>query len=169
LISRKKIEIQNFKNESAERLTAIRNEFQTHSVIELIGIATISSDKEASVRREIELAGMQAVIEYEINRTITEDDRRKIIDVSERDVGFDVESFDRQIEVKSFKTTGAVKLTSHEWETARRLQDDYWLYVVETVFDNPKVYPVQNPHRKFKDVVKLQEVIDYRYVIENWK
>ena len=168
LISRKKTEIQNLKNESDERLSAIKREFLSHSIVELIGIAAISSDIEASIRREIEVAGMKAVLEYEMNRAKIED-RKKIIDVSERDVGYDIESFDRLIEVKSFKTTGSVKLTSHEWETARRLQGDYWLYVVETAFDNPIIHPFQNPYEQFKNKVKVEQVIDYRYVIEDWK
>lgn len=65
--------------------------------------------------------------------------------------------------------TGFVKLTSHEWETARRLQDDYWLYVVETAFDNPTIHTIQNPYEQFKNKVKVEEIIDYRYVIEDWK
>jgi hypothetical protein len=89
LISRKRTEIQNLKNESDERLIAIRREFQNHPVVELIGIATISSDIEASIRRGIELAGMQAVLKHEMERAEIEEDRRKIIDVSERDVGYD--------------------------------------------------------------------------------
>lgn len=169
LISRKKTEIQNLKNESDERLVGIKKEFQSYSVVELIGIATVSSDVEASIRREIELAGMQAVLQHEIKRAKTEEDRKKITDVSERDVGYDVESFDRLIEVKSFKTTGSVRLTSHEWETAKRLKDDYWLYVVEHAFVNPTIHTFQNPYEQFKNKVKVEEVIDYRYVIEDWK
>lgn len=168
LISRKKTEIQNLRNESDERLSAIKREFLSHSTAELVGIGTISSDIEASIRREIEVAGMNAVLEYERKRANIED-RSKIKDVSERDCGYDIESFDRMIEVKSFKMTGFVKLTSHEWETARRLQDDYWLYVVETAFDNPTIHTIQNPYEQFKNKVKVEEIIDYRYVIEDWK
>jgi hypothetical protein len=126
-------------------LIGIRKEFQTYPVKELLGIATISSDIEASIRRETELAGMQAVLKHGDSRAEAEEESRKIRDVSERDVGYDVESFDRLIEVKSFKITGSVRLTNHEWETAKRLKDDYWLYVVETVFDKPVIRTFQNP------------------------
>lgn len=106
---------------------------------------------------------------YEEKRAKTDQEKSKIIDVSERDVGYDVESFDRCIEVKSFKTTGSPSITSHEWETARRLKDDYWLYIVENSFDNPTITSIQNPYEKFKDSVRTEEVIDVRYVIDDWK
>ena len=112
---------------------------------------------------------MKDVFEHEMKRASTEEEKKKIIDVSERDTGFDIESFDRCIEVKSFKTTGSPSITSHEWETAQRLKDDYWLYIVENSFDNPKIYTFQNPYERFKDSVKTEEVIDVRYVIDNWK
>jgi len=169
LITRNKNEEQNLKNASDERLLAIKKEFQSHPVVELIGIASISSDMEANIRREVEHAGMQAVLRHEHKRASSDQDKEKIVDVSERDAGYDIESFDRLIEVKSFRTSGAAKLTSHEWETAQRLKDDYWLYIVENAFDNPIIHAFQNPYEKFKDKVRIEEVIDYRYIIEDWK
>jgi len=156
------------KNESDERLLAIKKEFLSKSKTELVGIGVIYSDIEANIRREIEVAGMNAVLEYELNRLNIED-KSKIKDVSERDCGYDIESVDRLIVVESLKTTGSVKLTSHEWETASRLQGDYWLYIVEKAFDDPIVHTIQNPYQQFKNKVKIEEIIDYRYVIEDWK
>jgi hypothetical protein len=65
---------------------------------------------------------MQAVLKHEALRAETDEETRKITDVSERDVGYDVESFDRLVEVKSFKVTGSVRLTSHERETTKRVE-----------------------------------------------
>jgi len=169
LISRKKTEVQKLGKESDEKLISIKKEFQSYPIIELIGIATISPDIEANIRREIELAGMKTVIQYESDRAQTEEDRVRVVDVSERDTGYDVESFDRLIEVKSFKTTGSVSLTSHEWETAQRLKNDYWLYIVENSFNKPIIHQFQNPYELFKNKVSVEQVIDYRYVIKDWK
>jgi superfamily II DNA or RNA helicase len=168
LISRQKNQIQNLKKGLDERLDQIKKEFVTKSTIELIGIASIKSEQDANVRRETELAGMDAVMKYEKHRAPTEEKREKVIDISDRDTGYDVESWDRCIEVKSFKKSGPAKLTSHEWKTAERLQDDYWLYVVENAQSEPKITIIQNPYEKFKDSVKTEESIEYRYVIDNW-
>ena len=135
----------------------------------LINSSSIKSEIDANVRRESDLAGMNAVMEYEMKRATTDEQKQKIIDISERDTGYDVESFDRCIEVKSFKKSGPAKLTSHEWGTAERMGDEYWLYVVENAQTEPKITEIQNPFKKFKDTVKTEESIEYRYVIENWK
>jgi superfamily II DNA or RNA helicase len=168
LISRQKNQIQNLKKGLDERLGQIKKEFVTKSTIELIGIASIKSEQDANIRRETDLAGMDAVMKHEKNRASTEEERKKVIDISDRDTGYDVESWDRCIEVKSFKKSGPAKLTSHEWKTAERLQDDYWLYVVENAQSEPKITIIQNPYEKFKDSVKTEESIEYRYVIDNW-
>jgi len=169
LITRQNNQIQNYKKELDERLEQIKKEFVTKTIIELIGIASIKSEIDANVRRESDLAGMKAVLEHEMKRAVTESQREKIIDISERDTGYDVESFDRCIEVKSFKKSGPAKLTSHEWETSQRIGDEYWLYLVENAQTEPKITEIQNPYEKFKDTVKTEESIEYRYVIENWK
>ena len=169
LITKQKNQIQKDKKDFEERLQQIQKDHVTKTTIELIGIASIKSEMDANVRRETDLAGMKAVIEHEIKRASTESQREKIIDVSERDTGYDIESFDRCIEVKSFKKSGPAKLTSHEWKTAERIKDEYWLYVVEDAQTEPKITEIQNPYEKFKDSVKTEQLIEYRYVIENWK
>ena len=125
---------------------------------------------EANIRTEIGNAGEAEVIQYEKNRATTQEERDLVKDVSDTDHGYDVESFGgRCIEVKSFKTTGSPKITSHEWETARRMKDDYWLYIVENALDKPKITEIKNPFTTFKDTVRKEEVLEYRYIIENWK
>lgn len=169
LITRQKNQIQNYKKELDDRVDQIQKEFVIKTTIELIGIASIKSEIDANVRRESDLGGMKAVMEYEMKRATTDNQREKIIDISDRDTGYDVESFDRCIEVKSFKKSGPAKLTSHEWGTAERMGDEYWLYVVENSQTEPKITEIKNPFEKFKDTVKTEESIEYRYVIENWK
>ena len=169
LITRQKNQIEKEKKNLDERLEQIKKDFITNTTIELVGIASIKSEIDANVRRESDLGGMKAVMEYELKRAENDEQRGKIIDVSERDTGYDVESWDRCIEVKSFKNSGNPELTSHEWDTAKRLQNEYWLYIVENAQTEPKITTIQNPYETFKNSIKKREVLDFRYVIENWK
>ena len=153
-----------------KKLDKIESSFNLHGSVELIGMASIIPDLDSNIRRDIEWAGMKAVMEYENNRAKTDEEKSKIKDVSERDTGYDIESFNgRCIEVKSFRTTDSPSITSHEWETARKMEQDYWLYIVENALDNPKVNPIQNPNEKFKDSIRTEEETVKRYYIDNWK
>ena len=153
------------------RIQAIENDFQINGTLELIGLAWVIPDMEANIRTEIGNAGEAAVIKYEKGKAKTQEERDLVRDVSDRDTGYDVESFGGKcIEVKSFKTTGSPKITSHEWETACRMENDYWLYIVENALsENPTIHEFKNPFDRFKDSVKKERVIEYRYIIENWK
>jgi len=71
--------------------------------------------------------------------------------------------------VEKLSTLGYPKITSHEWETARRMKDDYWLYIVENAMDDPKITTFKNPFEIFKDTVRKEQVIEYRYIIDDWK
>jgi len=73
------------------------------------------------------------------------------------------------IEVKAFKGSGALVLTSHEWETVKRIGDLYWLYAVENALDNSKITPIKNPSETLRSKVNKIPVVDYRYVIEDWQ
>ncbi len=170
IINRLNQEKEKLKGDLEKQLQQIEKSFVTYASSELIGIASIIPDLDYNIRREIDLAGMKAVMEYEQKRANTNEERNQIKDVSERDTGYDIESFNgRCIEVKSFKKTGSPAITSHEWETARRMQDDYWLYIVENALDNPIINPIQNPYEKFKDSIRKEEEIANRYYIDNWK
>jgi len=170
IITRLRTEREKLTVELDNKIAEIEKSFVLHGSVELIGMASIIPDLDSNIRREIELAGMKAVMEYENNRAKTDEEKSKIKDVSERDTGFDIESFNsRCIEVKSFRTTDSPSITSHEWETARKMQDDYWLYIVENALDNPKVNPIQDPYEKFKDSIRTEEETVKRYYIDNWK
>lgn len=66
----------------------------------------------------------------------------------------------RYIEVKGRAHVGLVSLSSHEYKTAYRLKDDYWLYVVFNCATVPELYTIQDPIRLRWE--PMQEVIQYR-------
>ena len=157
------------RKELEDKMRELDATFKINVFFELVGVAQISRRAGGDIRRMVELAGVQAVLEYERKRARTVEEINKIRDVSEQQRGYDIESFDRVIEVKSFSETGAVELTSHEWETASRMRELYWIYVVENALKEPKIYTIQNPTEKFKTTVKRIPTIDYRYIIDGWK
>ncbi len=53
----------------------------------------------------------------------------------------------RFIEVKGRAAVGEIALTANEYQTALRLGDDYWLYVVFNCASQPQVTAIQNPAR----------------------
>ena len=125
------------------------------------------SPEETELKRKIELAGMDAVMEYE------KENNRTPVDISMEFVGYDVKSSSKEgfryIEVKAFKTTGTVEMTENEWITAKKLGDDYWLYIVENALNEVEmnIFTVRNPSERFKDVKIVQR--DTRYLISDWK
>jgi hypothetical protein len=63
----------------------------------------------------------------------------------------------RFIEVKGRSHIGDVALTTNEYQTAERLQDDFWLYVVFNCATNPDLHIIQNPARLgWKPIVKIE-------------
>jgi hypothetical protein len=49
---------------------------------------------------------------------------------------------------------------------AKRLANDYWLYVVENAASEPVLYRIQDPAAKLQP----EEVVEIvRYVIKDWK
>jgi SNF2 family DNA or RNA helicase len=94
----------------------------------------------------IEQLGMEVTLRYE------REHGRQPQDVSAENLGYDVRSFDpasgatRYIEVKARAGSGRVALTQNEWFTARRLGEDFYLYVVlNAASDHPDLYVVRNP------------------------
>ena len=124
------------------------------------------SDEPGGTDEEIEKIGMEVAMAYE------REQGRRPTDVSCLNLGYDIRSEDdqgnvRYIEVKARARTGAITLTANEWFMARRLQDEYWLYIVENAgSENPELHTIQNPAFRFKP----EEVIGVvRYVIKDWK
>ena len=84
-------------------------------------------------------------------------------DVSAEDRGFDLLSRHsasgrvRFIEVKGRAAVGSVVLTHNEYQTAKRLRGDYWLYVVFDCAAAPRLIPVQDPVRLgWEPVVRVE-------------
>jgi len=115
-------------------------------------------------KREIELAGMRAVEQYE------RDHGRKPEDVSAETVrGYDILSTSqterRLIEVKSFATTGPIEISSNEWRTAMQERDDYYLYVVEQTKTTPLVTVIQDPYLNLDGYVMQKRIEDFKVVL----
>ncbi len=91
----------------------------------------------------------------------------EVTSVEKEDKGFDLISLNprhatevRYIEVKGRAHVGLVSLSSHEYKTAYRLKDDYWLYVVYNCATVPELYTIPDPTRLRWE--PMQEVIQYR-------
>jgi hypothetical protein len=100
---------------------------------------------------EIERIAVQAVIAHEEARgweveSVELDDRGFDL-ISRRPHAEDPKTFVevRFIEVKGRAAVGEIALTTHEFDTAERLKDDYWLYVVFNCATNPEIYSIKNP------------------------
>ena len=116
--------------------------------------------------KEIEKIGMTIAMTYE------QEHGRCPEDVSNLNLGYDIRSEDKQgnvryIEVKARAHTGAITLTANEWFMAKRLQEEYWLYIVENAAsDKPQLHTIQNPASRFKP----EEVVGVvKYVIRDWR
>jgi superfamily II DNA or RNA helicase len=119
-------------------------------------------DEEA--KRRVEEAGMEVAMEYERQH------QRNPKDVSRKFLGYDIESSSpeetRYIEVKAFATTGALELTSHEWQMAQRLGEAYWLYVVENALTAPRLHRIQNPAGRYQPQAVMGVI---KLIVEDWK
>ena len=135
-------------------------------IAEIIAIAglvpaqqTGPDEDDPAVRQRVEEAAMRYVFDHEHAQG------REPRDVSQENLGYDIESSGRYIEVKGRARVGSVALTPNEWFTARHLGDDYYLYIVINALTNPSLYIVQNPASKLRPG---QEVGVVRYVVP-WK
>lgn len=64
----------------------------------------------------------------------------------------------RFIEVKGRAGIGEVSLTLNEYKTAKRLQNEYWLYVVFNCAAKPQIHLIQNPSKlEWKPIIKIEQ------------
>ncbi len=115
--------------------------------------------------KEIEEIGMKIAMEFELAQG------RSPEDVSSQNLGFDIRSKSpdgtfRYIEVKARAQEGKIALTPNEWLMARRLGNEYWLYVVVNASKEPELYTIQNPAEKLKPAEEVEVV---RYIVTDWK
>ncbi|MGB9777598.1 MAG: DUF3883 domain-containing protein, partial [Anaerolineae bacterium] len=133
----------------------------------VLGVARVVPQAPEPGMREdpaVEAVGMRVALAYEWAQG------RLPQDVSAQNLGYDIRSEApdgtvRYIEVKARAQTGPVVLTPNEWLMARRLGEEYWLYVVEHAATEPALYPIQNPAAKLRPEV-VQTV---RFVVKQWK
>ena len=137
----------------------------------LIGVARILAETSITIdvqrsNKEIEMVGMRVATEYETNRGWQPTDVSAI-----KGRGFDIESTDgegnyRYIEVKARSGVCGVDLTNNEWLKAKRLGDEFWLYIVSNAgTDLPKLSIIQDPAKYF-DPERIETI---RWRIDDWQ
>lgn len=169
LIDSKKRDIRALQTQSRQEKTRLDENYKTTVDTTLIGIAQVAADDGADIRIRIDEAGMKAVLEAERSRAPDDQSRQHIEDCSKRNCGYDIASFDRKIEVKSHRHSGSIMFTDHELGTAKRLREEYWLYVVDDVFETPKITRIQDPVEKFGDLIEEIPSTQFRWIIHKWK
>ena len=108
------------------------------------------------LKKLIESKAMNEVLDYEKNSY------RTPVDVSADNVGYDIKSSNsnetRFIEVKGKSEIGDILITNNEWNKAKELENNYYLYVVyNCTTNNPTLYIVQNPANKLNSVFNSSE------------
>ncbi|MGH2522098.1 MAG: DUF3883 domain-containing protein, partial [Anaerolineales bacterium] len=130
----------------------------------LVGIGAVS----AARQKEIELAAMRIVLDYERARGW------EPVDISHiHGPGFDIRSFGpadpatgvrpvRRIEVKGRQRGWPILLTRNEWLKAKQLGESYWLYVVWNPTE-PGAAPVtiQNPAQRLEHIAREVRAISH--------
>ena len=169
IIANKKDKILALKNQARSKKAKLNEKYVTKASAQLIGVAQITPIDGSDVRIRVDKAGMDAVLQHEKDRASNLIAREQISDCSTANCGYDVESFDRKIEVKSHKATGSIILTDHEWQTACRLGDEYWIYVVEHVFENPRITKIQDPSKKLSDIIEKIEQNRLHWIVHDWR
>lgn len=148
----------------------IRERHCTISDIKIIGQAWIlphperrSPDMLGMVNDpEIERIAIEVAKQYEQSRgwqvTSVESENRGFDLISQRQHPDDPNSVEfKYIEVKGRAGIGEISVTTNEFKTAERLQDDYWLYVVYHCATRPEIHRVQNPARlDWQSVVQVE-------------
>ncbi|MGC8744983.1 MAG: helicase-related protein [Verrucomicrobiia bacterium] len=125
-----------------------------------------ATSKEMASNEEVEKKGMEIAMQFERSQ------EREPEDVSAENLGFDIRSKGkneiRYIEVKARAASGDVALTPNELMKAKRLKQEYWLYIIENALVNPSLYIINNPAENLKMVEKT-EVVSILVPQEEWK
>lgn len=167
LIGEAKNKIRRKREDGEKRKVEMDRRLKSHLTVELVGLATVTSEAGANARTMSDMAGMEIVLERERRRAKTDREKEQVLDVHDRDKGYDIETSDRSIEVKSFEGYPRPSLTSHEWTTAGKFGDRYWLYVVENVHSGGGVTEIQNPQEKLGGIITEEAVTTHKYSF-NW-
>ena len=160
------------QSEAIARLDRRRQEFTQQRALTIQGVERMTSilalphpdGDDPEVRRlrpntDTEMTAMKVVMEHE------EAQGRKVYDVHEENLGYDVTSLDvesgnlRLIEVKGLAAeTGTILLSPNERRVAEDRRDCYWLYIVTNCADAPILQkPIEDPARiQWREVSKVQ-------------
>ena len=116
------------------------------------------------LKSEIEQIGMKTAMDHERKTGRTPED------VSDEYLGYDILSTDpagaeRYIEVKARSVSGGVTLTQNEWDTAKQLASDYFLYVILNAATQPEPYIIENPAERMHP----EEQMGYRISLNEIK
>ena len=115
---------------------------------------------------DIERIAVQTALAYERDRGW------EVVSVERENRGFDLLSRRprpddpqtamevRFIEVKGRASVGEIALTTNEYKTAQRLQNDYWLYVVYDCATSPELHLIRNPAQlDWRQIVKVEHYL----------
>jgi hypothetical protein len=164
------------KEEAEQRKQELENQIERERTIRrtpprLLGVARVvpATPEGLPMQSEaaIEAVGMQVAMEYERQQG------RTPVDVSAENRGYDIRSESpdgsvRYIEVKARAQTGDLVLTPNEWMMARRLGDEYWLYVVTDAASQPRLRCIQNPASALEPR-PIQGVVRYQVPVDQWQ
>lgn len=142
-------------------------------------------DHETSSKKNalVGLKGELCVVKAEINRLISENVSKHIIDKIQHlslisdSYGYDILSFNcdgspRYIEVKTTTRSSSdfsFEITANEYQTALELGENYYIYIVFNITSlHPKIWPIKNPFTNGNIVVTpIKYRVDLSMDIEN--
>ncbi len=167
-IRRRKEEAERQRQELEQQI--MREESITFDLPRLLAIARVVPHPTAHAMApnpDIEQIGMQVAIAYERAQG------RTPVDVSLECLGYDIRSESpdgsvRYIEVKARAHAGDIVLTPNEWIMARRLGEEYWLYIVSDAASEPILHRIQNPAARLHPT-PIQEIRYYKINHAEWR
>lgn len=107
-------------------------------------------------RAEVEEKSMQYVKQFEVKQN------RVPVDISSQNRGYDICSKDkdgktvRHIEVKGHKGREDTTVSENEWNTAKKYEDKYFIYVIFDTEKNPFHKIIKNPVKMIKPEIKTE-------------
>lgn len=110
---------------------------------------------------ETEALAIELVIAYERSHGRTAKDVHHI-----KNIGYDVKSTGRYIEIKSVKrNAGQISFEPSEWEAAERYNDSYYLYIVSNLLkgQTTRLRVIRNPYKY------LQVYVPGKRIARNWE
>ena len=109
-------------------------------------------------KKKIENKAMKLSEDYELKSN------NLAIDISTNSLGYDIKSSNddvtKFIEVKGKSEIGDVLLTKNEWEKAKELENNYFIYIFTNLGDDnysPRFYRIQSPTNEINPIFDEKE------------